>query len=152
MHDVTSPEMRNDSTLPETAVEDDEDDDDGEVPQSLLIEARHSSKGKHGQAGGILKGSPTHARQPPRGSGGQKLPSGMPPRPSDLPSAADFTLPMPNIAGSSSSNLRSQVGNWSGKRGLDEYERALWNWINVYNLDAFLQEVSIVAYDATVLM
>ncbi|EIN07043.1 APG9-domain-containing protein [Punctularia strigosozonata HHB-11173 SS5] len=26
-------------------------------------------------------------------------------------------------------------------RGLDNYERALWNWVNVYNLDAFLQEV-----------
>jgi autophagy-related protein 9 len=26
-------------------------------------------------------------------------------------------------------------------RGLDDYERALWNWANVYNLDAFLQEV-----------
>ncbi|KAJ7510163.1 putative transmembrane protein [Mycena galericulata] len=26
-------------------------------------------------------------------------------------------------------------------RGLDAYERALWNWVNVYNLDAFLQEV-----------
>ena len=25
-------------------------------------------------------------------------------------------------------------------RGLDEHERALWNWVNVYNLDAFLQE------------
>ncbi|TCD67283.1 autophagy protein atg9 [Steccherinum ochraceum] len=25
-------------------------------------------------------------------------------------------------------------------RGLDAYERALWNWVNVYNLDAFLQE------------
>lgn len=26
-------------------------------------------------------------------------------------------------------------------RGLDAYERALWNWVNVYNLDAFLQDV-----------
>ncbi|TBU35594.1 APG9-domain-containing protein [Dichomitus squalens] len=25
-------------------------------------------------------------------------------------------------------------------RGLDEHERALWNWVNVFNLDAFLQE------------
>ena len=25
-------------------------------------------------------------------------------------------------------------------RGLDAHERALWNWVNVYNLDAFLQE------------
>ncbi|EIW84892.1 APG9-domain-containing protein [Coniophora puteana RWD-64-598 SS2] len=26
-------------------------------------------------------------------------------------------------------------------RGLDAYERALWKWVNVYNLDAFLQDV-----------
>jgi autophagy-related protein 9 len=26
-------------------------------------------------------------------------------------------------------------------RELDAYERALWNWVNVYNLDAFLQEI-----------
>jgi len=26
-------------------------------------------------------------------------------------------------------------------RGLDDYEKALWNWVNVYNLDAFLQDV-----------
>ena len=26
-------------------------------------------------------------------------------------------------------------------RGLDDYEKALWKWVNVYNLDAFLQEV-----------
>jgi autophagy-related protein 9 len=34
-----------------------------------------------------------------------------------------------------SSPPRSQM------RGLDAYERALWTWVNVYNLDAFLQEV-----------
>ena len=28
----------------------------------------------------------------------------------------------------------------SRMRGLDAHERALWNWVNVYNLDAFLQE------------
>ena len=25
-------------------------------------------------------------------------------------------------------------------RGLDDHEKALWNWVNVYNLDAFLQD------------
>ena len=27
------------------------------------------------------------------------------------------------------------------KVGLDEYEKALWNWVNVDDLDGFLQEV-----------
>lgn len=29
-----------------------------------------------------------------------------------------------------------------GKVGLNEYEKALWRWVNVDDLDAFLQEVS----------
>lgn len=27
------------------------------------------------------------------------------------------------------------------KQGLNEYEKALWKWVNVQDLDAFLQEV-----------
>jgi len=29
-----------------------------------------------------------------------------------------------------------------GKNGLDDYETALWDWVNVDDLDGFLQEVS----------
>jgi autophagy-related protein 9 len=29
-----------------------------------------------------------------------------------------------------------------GKQGLNEYEKALWQWVNVDDLDGFLQEVS----------
>ena len=29
----------------------------------------------------------------------------------------------------------------TGKVGLDSYERALWQWVNVDDLDGFLQEV-----------
>jgi autophagy-related protein 9 len=31
----------------------------------------------------------------------------------------------------------------ASKRGLDEYQQALWRWVNVYNLDEYLQEVCI---------
>ncbi|KAG8794970.1 autophagy protein atg9 [Ceratobasidium sp. 428] len=50
-----------------------------------------------------------------------------PPRPSELIQPA---LPQPAVASSP-----------KPMRGMDEYERALWTWFNVYNLDAFLQEV-----------
>ncbi|KAG9127405.1 autophagy protein atg9 [Ceratobasidium sp. 392] len=50
-----------------------------------------------------------------------------PPRPSEL---IQPTLPQPVVSPSP-----------KPMRGMDEYERALWNWFNVYNLDAFLQEV-----------
>ncbi|CAE6444650.1 unnamed protein product [Rhizoctonia solani] len=49
-----------------------------------------------------------------------------PPRPSDL---IQPSLPQPAVAPP------------KPMRGMDSYERALWNWFNVYNLDAFLQEV-----------
>lgn len=29
----------------------------------------------------------------------------------------------------------------AARRGLDEYQQALWRWVNVYNLDEYLQEV-----------
>ncbi|KAG8730583.1 autophagy protein atg9 [Ceratobasidium sp. 414] len=50
-----------------------------------------------------------------------------PPRPSELVQPA---LPQPVVSPAP-----------KPMRGMDEYERALWNWFNVYNLDAFLQEV-----------
>ncbi|KAG8704716.1 autophagy protein atg9 [Ceratobasidium sp. 394] len=50
-----------------------------------------------------------------------------PPRPSEL---IQPTLPQPAVSPTP-----------KPMRGMDDYERALWNWFNVYNLDAFLQEV-----------
>ncbi|QRV99780.1 autophagy protein APG9 [Ceratobasidium sp. AG-Ba] len=64
--------------------------------------------------------------RPRRPSGETKK---FPPRPSEL---GQPTLPQPAV---SPTPPRSQM------RGMDDYERALWNWFNVYNLDAFLQEV-----------
>jgi hypothetical protein len=31
--------------------------------------------------------------------------------------------------------------------GLDDRERALWSWVNVYNLDAYLQDVRLFVLD-----
>lgn len=65
-----------------------------------------------------------------------------PPKPSDLGSRSTTPLSVPrapsSLGGTSNDGTRHQ-----GKtmRGLDEYEKALWNWVNVYNLDAYLQEV-----------
>lgn len=112
-----------------TADDDEDDDDDGEVPQSFMIEARR------GGSSGRTPKSPPQARHSTRTGGflaGIKQPISMPPRPSDLQSGQDFTLPHPNT---------TPMGSAPSKQGLDEYERALWKWVNVYNLDAFLQEV-----------
>lgn len=147
---MASPTTQINSTLPRVseALSDlHEDDDDGEVPASFMIEARQPTSSTLAKesglpAVGVLKSSPPRDRR--RNSSGQGLPSkrpvNMPPRPSELQSGPEHALPMPNTV---QHNRAREPGTWSGKRGLDDYERALWNWVNVYNLDAFLQEVCI---------
>ncbi|KAJ3985416.1 putative transmembrane protein [Lentinula detonsa] len=118
-----------------------DDSSDGEVPQSFMIEATAkkpikpptlSSKGKE----------PARRRQQPLHStpSGRKIPPllpthtsvSIPPRPSEV----DEGLNPPQDNYSETERDRPKH-----MRGLDAYERALWNWVNVYNLDAFLQEV-----------
>lgn len=116
-------------------IEDEEDDDDdGEVPQSFMIEARRPRNSRDDHT--PKPKSPTHSSRINFLGGGTKQQISMPPRPSDLQSAADFALPPPNTA---------PVHSPTPKQGLDGYERALWNWVNVYNLDAFLQEARLPA-------
>jgi autophagy-related protein 9 len=112
-----------------------QDSSDDEVPQSFMIEAsspssrttsqRRQSKGKNRSNSGksvppVLPSTVTNA------------PLNVPPRPSEL----NFEEPIP-----SRSSEPSERQPPKPMRGLDAYERALWNWVNVYNLDAFLQEV-----------
>jgi autophagy-related protein 9 len=118
-----------------------QDSSDDEVPQSFMIEAsspsRTASQGRQQSKG---KGR----IQPTRSDSGNKsvppvlpstvadIPLNIPPRPSEL----HFEEPVP-----SRSSEPSERQSPKPMRGLDAYERALWNWVNVYNLDAFLQEV-----------
>ncbi|KAF8328694.1 autophagy protein Apg9-domain-containing protein [Cantharellus anzutake] len=134
---------------PENVVRDPDsyDDDDGEVPHSFMVEARrgpNSTKSPQSRtaAGDSKPGLPTSptkllSRAPfkraARATFSDVKGMSMPPRPSELQSPGNFTLPVPNTTSASSAGGR--------KTGLDEHERALWNWVNVYNLDAFLQEV-----------
>lgn len=38
-------------------------------------------------------------------------------------------------------DMAGEVERPKTKQGLNEYEKALWKWVNVQDLDAFLQEV-----------
>ena len=129
-----------------------QDSSDDEVPPSFLIEAA-----SHPIASSQFAEQPQkqdHARgQPLYSTEGRKLPPTSPkvisksrsnpkspvsplPRPSDLteePTPAEFDY--------SSPRRDPPYSRHKPVRGLDDYEKALWNWINVYNLDAFLQEV-----------
>jgi autophagy-related protein 9 len=120
------------------------DSSDGEVPQDFMIEAAappmaarkpQSPKTSRTTA---YKGKTREARRQPLYSTGRKptppilptsTPVSIPPRPSEL----DV-----NEGASAPSQLAEQQSKQM--RGLDAYERALWNWVNVYNLDEFLQE------------
>lgn len=112
-----------------------QDMSDDEVPQSFMIEASRSPRKPLPSSAstsnkGRVRSQPLHstaATSLPR-QGYPVLPISIPPRPSELD--VDVSpQPPPN-----------QPTSPKPLRGLDAYERALWNWVNVYNLDAFLQE------------
>ncbi|KAH9180820.1 APG9-domain-containing protein [Lactarius sanguifluus] len=117
---ILRPNVREDDRVQE------ESESDGEVPQSFLIESpavRRAPLSRKGRPREVRYASQTTApTDPPRIS--------VPPRPSEI----GAELPPPPRRSSAPTPPNP-------KRGLDAYERALWNWVNVYNLDAFLQEV-----------
>ena len=117
---ILRPNVREDDRVQE------ESESDGEVPESFLIESpalRRAPLSRNGRARDVrhATNATTHI-DAPRIS--------VPPRPSEI------NVDRPPLARSPPT-----AGQSSPKRGLNAYERALWNWVNVYNLDAFLQEV-----------
>lgn len=104
--------------------ENDSSEDDA-PPQSFMVEtaARRKSKGKGKQSQPV---APVQATR-------QSISE--PPRPFELHDDEYSTPPHKSrdLPGPSRPHNRTV--------GLDPYERALWNWVNVYNLDAFLQDV-----------
>ncbi|KAH0583667.1 hypothetical protein H2248_009280 [Termitomyces sp. 'cryptogamus'] len=127
------------------------DSSDDEVPpQSFMIEATSrkpsSSEGKHRAEGPSSSGrsrtlqSTPGRKLPPSKSTSPRGPSlSTPPRPSevDAEEPEDPQTPRPGFI----DTLPQYNRRTKPLRGLDDYEKALWNWVNVYNLDAFLQEV-----------
>ncbi|KAF9067555.1 autophagy protein Apg9-domain-containing protein [Rhodocollybia butyracea] len=118
----------------------DNDSSDGEVPESFMIEAATSKKPPRKSPS---KGKETSRRrqQPLHSAPSRKIPPllpthasvSIPPRPSEVDADNEQT---PHAETFTDASERPKQ-----MRGLDPYERALWNWVNVYNLDAFLQEV-----------
>ncbi|KAF5380879.1 hypothetical protein D9615_004124 [Tricholomella constricta] len=128
---------------------------DDEVPQSFMIEAASRkpavSKGKN-RDDGSPAGGRRHALQSAAGRQlpPSKLPStssrgptvSIPPRPSEVDVGDTEKTPRSTHSRSGFNNTLPQYTRQpKPMRGLDDYEKALWNWVNVYNLDAFLQEV-----------
>jgi len=118
-----------------------ESEEEDEIPQSFMIEAgprksgRRSSTTSHRKSAMKLaqtQNTPPRQRQLPNSALSPVPPFSVPPRPSELTAPAVMPHDLPAATAFASTRP---------KRGLDDYERALWNWVNVYNLDAYLQEV-----------
>lgn len=131
------------------------DSSDDEVPPSFLIEAasrpivssqsseqpQKQDRGR-GQALYSTEGrklpptSPKVVSKSKSKSPYTPSPVSTPPRPTELNEET-----ITEEFNSTSPRQDSPYGHHKPMRGLDDYEKALWNWVNVYNLDAFLQEV-----------
>ena len=123
------------------------DSSDDEVPQSFMIEAssskprKKSSKAKE-KAKAKANEMPQLPPRPPLLSRGESTRPILPTTTQDLKAIYD-TTPKPSEVDPLDQHPDGYSGSSQPKqiRGLDAYERALWNWVNVFNLDAFLQEV-----------
>ncbi|TFK30029.1 APG9-domain-containing protein [Coprinopsis marcescibilis] len=128
--------------------------DDDEVPQSFMIEAtgnpKHKSKPRQQDSDAQLgRSEATKRGQPLYSTSARSLPPllptvaphiSTPPKPSEL-DAENHEIPRFRQTASTSGSSADGTRQAKATRGLDDYEKALWNWVNVYNLDAFLQEV-----------
>ena len=116
---VPRPNVREDDRIQE------ESESDGEVPQSFLIKSPAACCNPLSRKGRSRDTHPALNATTPRDSPQISVP----PCPSEI---------NPDRPPSWSPSVAAQP---NPKHGLDAYERTLWNWVNVYTLDAFLQEV-----------
>ncbi len=117
---ILRPNVREDDRIQE------ESESDGEVPQSFLIESPASRRAPLSRKGRTR--DTRHATNATTHIDAPRI--SVPPRPSEI-----------NVERAPLTRSPLTAGQSNPKRGLDAYERALWNWVNVYNLDAFLQDV-----------
>ncbi|KAJ7074154.1 APG9-domain-containing protein [Mycena amicta] len=105
------------------------EDNDEVPPSSFMVEATSSNKPSRSKGKAKAKPSASTAEgrsRPLYSIAGKTLPSVLP-----------LHTPPPDSTPTSTTNNDRP---YKQMRGLDAYEHALWNWVNVYNLDAFLQE------------
>jgi autophagy-related protein 9 len=133
----------------------DPESSDDEVPQSFMIETaaaaptRRQSESVKSKGKGRETDSQPSRGQPLYSSPGRKVPPilpthsiaqslppvSVPPRPTET-EGGDTNIASGPPLPTHHDSFRSHYAN-----GLSPREKALWNWVNVYNLDAFLQEV-----------
>lgn len=120
------------------------DSSDDEVPQDFLIETAAPAGARKPQSPTTPRMAAYKAKERVVGRQRPLYNTSGKPSPPILPSVAPVSIPPrpselePEDVTTASEPLKEPKTRQM--RGLDAYERALWNWVNVYNLDAFLQE------------
>ncbi|KAF8623500.1 hypothetical protein AX15_006283 [Amanita polypyramis BW_CC] len=117
-----------------------EQESDDEVPQSLMVEAPSHRAARSTSVKGKGKAKASSDRtfgraHPLFSSSARKISPILPTHTSAVSMPA-----RPSETGLKPPDDARQEPQAKTMRGLDAYERALWNWVNVYNLDGFLQE------------
>lgn len=128
------------------------DSSDDEVPPSFMVEAASRPIVSPTFTSQPLKSEPRRS-QALYSTSGRQLPPTLPSTAKQSPSPVQIPPPPlryddeepsvrhPRVSTPSQGSSSSSRQPRNTMRGLDDYEKALWNWVNVYNLDAFLQEV-----------
>jgi autophagy-related protein 9 len=128
------------------------DSSDDEVPPSFMVEAVSRPIASPKFTSQPLKSEPRRS-QALYSTSGRQLPPTLPSAakqstspvqipPPPLPyDDEEISVRHPRVSTPSQGSSSSSRQPRNTMRGLDNYEKALWNWVNVYNLDAFLQEV-----------
>lgn len=126
---------------------------DDEVPQSFKVEAAprpslspkfvEQTRKQEARRGHALYSTSGRSLPPSLPTVADKSPSPVsaPPRPSEVDDEESRSQFIPRVSSPSQGSSSTSRQPRGTMRGLDDYEKALWNWVNVYNLDAFLQEV-----------
>ncbi|KAG8803828.1 autophagy protein atg9 [Serendipita sp. 398] len=134
------------------------DASDDEVPHSFMVETSPNARRRHpGQPSRNPRRTTRSRSQRNRAiASASLLPTTHPihvstriPHPDDIEEEdeEDHTVPLlSSPMGSSKGAAKGKGKPKSGKgestrAGLDEHQQALWRWVNVYNLDEYLQEV-----------
>ncbi|CAG8711261.1 10123_t:CDS:2, partial [Acaulospora colombiana] len=108
---------------------------DEEIPHSFMVETSPSTRKK----------SSSSQKRAHRSAIGQRFP-----HPDDIEEEDEddqnaALLRASNVSSHPSKRRKGKEtarGQNDSKKGLDEYQQALWRWVNVYNLDEYLQEIT----------
>lgn len=126
---------------PSNAGDTEPEEEEDAVPQSFMIEATPrkpagaSSSHARREERRATRASRQSARRATASTTSTRPKLSKPPRPSEVGG--------PPVLAAGAADTATAFASTRPQRGLDEYQKALWSWVNVGDLDAYLQEVCV---------